>query len=234
MTRLGLWDDNPDGLIVRSSATVEDSQTSSFAGIFDSIAIGEPSAVGAAVKAVWRSAFSPRAVIYAVETGADAAPLMAVVVQRFLGATRSGVMFTTFDGVTLVEHVEGGSEKLVLGETTPDRLTIDRSIGTTEGVRTGLSDEHVASLTGLARRLEDEFGGPQDVEWVIWRDRVAPRPDPTDHEFLHRRPRLRSVVDPVLTGTAASAGIGAGPTHLVFNIDQALGAASPARYSSPR
>jgi len=48
---------------------------------------------------------------------------MAVVVQRFLRAQRSGVMFTRFarpDGKQsiLVEHVEGDCEKLVKGEVT--------------------------------------------------------------------------------------------------------------------
>jgi pyruvate,water dikinase len=38
---LRLWD-HSDGLIVRSSATVEDSKSSSFAGIFESVAIGDP------------------------------------------------------------------------------------------------------------------------------------------------------------------------------------------------
>ncbi|HYT30921.1 MAG TPA: PEP/pyruvate-binding domain-containing protein, partial [Actinomycetota bacterium] len=39
---LELWGSNPDGLIVRSSATVEDSSAHSFAGIFESIPIGRP------------------------------------------------------------------------------------------------------------------------------------------------------------------------------------------------
>ena len=52
---------------------------------------------------------------------------MPVVVQRFLAAERSGVMFTRFPGPNgqpriLVEHVEGGCEKLVKGEVTPERV----------------------------------------------------------------------------------------------------------------
>ncbi len=101
------------------------------------MAIDDPASFEDAVRAVWRSTVSPRAVTYAIETGADAAPLMAVVVQRFLGATRAGVMFTTFDGATLVEHVDGGSEKLVLGEVIPERLRIDRTTGVTEGASKG-------------------------------------------------------------------------------------------------
>src|SRR5439155_3354543 len=114
---LGLWVDNREGVIVRSSATAEDSSGLSFAGIFESIAIDGPEDLEGAVREVWASAFSPRALSYARERGLQALPEMAVVVQRFLEAERSGVMFTRFAGPAgdeqiLIEHVEGGCEKL--------------------------------------------------------------------------------------------------------------------------
>ena len=65
---LRLWDQS-DGLIVRSSATVEDSESSSFAGIFESVAITDAASFEDAIRAVWRSTVSPRAVTYAIETG---------------------------------------------------------------------------------------------------------------------------------------------------------------------
>jgi phosphohistidine swiveling domain-containing protein len=218
---LGLWEDQSDGLIVRSSATVEDSASSSFAGIFESTVITDPASLDGAIRAVWRSTVSRRALTYAVETGADAAPLMAVVVQKFLEATRAGVMFTTFDGATLVEHVEGGCEKLVLGEVIPERLRIDLMSGTTEGSTSGLDHGQVAGLAALATRLEKEFGGPQDVEWVVWRDRihlVQTRPITTSLATIEPSP----IGNALLSGIAASGGVGSGPSHLVFNIDQAL------------
>ena len=57
---------------------------------------------------------------------------MAVVVQRFLRAERSGVMFTRFAGpdgeqCILVEHVEGDCEKLVKGEVSPERLWLSEA-----------------------------------------------------------------------------------------------------------
>jgi len=69
------------------------------------------------------SVFSPRALSYFREIGVQQIPAMAVVVQRFLRAKRSGVKFTRFarpDGKQsiLVEHVEGDCEKLVKGEVT--------------------------------------------------------------------------------------------------------------------
>src|SRR5207247_144556 len=101
-----------------------------FAGIFESIPIEAPEDIERAIGDVWRSAFSPRAMSYVRDSGLRALPEMGVVVQRFLQAERSGVMFTRFPapgGIEriLVEHVEGGCEKLVKGEVTPERLWMD-------------------------------------------------------------------------------------------------------------
>jgi len=70
----------------------------------------------------YRHPFSLHA-LFRTKIGVQQVPAMAVVVQRFLRAQRSGVMFTRFakpDGKQsiLVEHVEGDCEKLVKGEVT--------------------------------------------------------------------------------------------------------------------
>ncbi|MDQ3782130.1 MAG: PEP-utilizing enzyme, partial [Actinomycetota bacterium] len=124
-------------------------------------------------------------------------------------------------GVALVEHVEGGCEKLVLGEVIPDRMHIDRSTGSPAGDTTGLGDHHIHGLATLADRLEDEFGGPQDVEWVIYDDRIhVVQTRPITTTFSSASATLAA--DALLTGTGASSGVGSGDVHLVFNIDQAL------------
>lgn len=95
---------------------------------------------------------------YAKDCGLRELPLMARVIQRFLEATRSGVMFTSFlgpDGRTriLVEHVEGTCEKLVTGQVTPNRLWMlaGSAIGSQD---TGaLAPEHAAELARLATSI---------------------------------------------------------------------------------
>ncbi len=227
--QLRLWDGNPDGLIVRSSATVEDSSALSFAGIFESFPITEAGQLLPALRDVWASVFSPRALSYARERGLREIPIMAVVVQRFLEAERSGVMFTRFAGPLgeriLVEHVEGTCEKLVKGEVTPDRLWIDPVEGVGEDLEGLLAVEHARELTRLAADLEDEFGGPQDVEWCVYEGAVhlvQSRPITTAGVLAVPEEAAVRGHEPVLTGVAASTGVGAGPVHLVFNIDQAL------------
>ena len=120
---LRLWEQPCEGVIVRSSATIEDGSAHSFAGIFESIPISAAEEFEPTVREIWASVFSPRALSYFREIGVQRVPAMAVVVQRFLRAERSGVMFTRFAGPDgkqsiLVEHVEGDCEKLVKGEVT--------------------------------------------------------------------------------------------------------------------
>src|SRR5262245_32064128 len=129
---LRLWKPPSEGVIVRSSATIEDGSAHSFAGIFESIPISTPDEFEPTVRKIWASVFSPRALTYFREIGVPQVPAMAVVIQRFLRAKRSGVMFTRFAGpdgrqCILVEHVEGDCEKLVKGEVTPDRLWLNEA-----------------------------------------------------------------------------------------------------------
>src|SRR4029450_5279884 len=172
---LRLWEQPCEGVIVRSSATVEDGSAHSFAGIFESIPINAPEEFEPTVREIWASVFSPRALSYFREIGVQQIPAMAVVVQRFLRAKRSGVMFTRFarpDGKQsiLVEHVEGDCEKLVKGEVTPERLWLNEEEDIPEWLEGQLPPVHARELAKVAKQLEESFGAPQDVEWVIHDD----------------------------------------------------------------
>ena len=212
------------GLICRSSATVEDSGRFSFAGIFESEPISHLTELGPTLRSIWSSVFTPRAISYSAMCGLTEIPRMAVVVQEFVSADRSGVMFTTFrspDGSdqTLVEHVAGTAEKLVKGEVTPERVWLGSGVVADHGC---LSAEHVAELEALAELLETQFGGPQDVEWCI---------ESGDLYLVQTRPVTTGLVPStsdvpdgatLLRGLGASPGVGSGAVHLVFNIEHAL------------
>jgi phosphohistidine swiveling domain-containing protein len=224
-----LFAGHDEGVIVRSSATVEDSQRYSFAGIFDSIPILAPEELEPTIRRVWATVFSPRALAYLRDSRFVRVPTMAVVVQRFLEADRSGVMFTRFPGPEgreriLVEHVEGGCEKLVKGEVTPNRVWIDPKEGPTGDVPGALGSGDLESLTALAHAVEVIFGQPQDVEWVRYEG---------DVHLVQSRPitvaaapisggHVEAGTEPILNGVAASPGAGSGDVCLVFNIEQAL------------
>jgi phosphohistidine swiveling domain-containing protein len=228
---LRLWEPPSEGVIIRSSATIEDGSAHSFAGIFESIPISTPEEFEPTVRQIWASVFSPRALAYFRETGVQQVPAMAVVVQRFLRAERSGVMFTRFAGPEgrqsiLVEHVEGDCEKLVKGEVTPERLWLNEAEEIPESLEGSLRPGHARALAQVAKRLEESFGTPQDVEWVIHGDAlhiVQSRPITAAFSGDTRAAPASSDTSPaVLTGVPASSGTGSGPVHLVFNIEQAL------------
>ena len=226
-----LWEPPSEGLIVRSSATIEDGSTHSFAGIFESVPVSTPEEFEPTVRQIWASVFSPRALTYFREIGVHQVPAMAVVVQRFLRAERSGVMFTRFAGPDgrqsiLVEHVEGDCEKLVKGEVTPERLWLNEAQDVPESLEGPLRPRHARALAQVAKRLEQSFGAPQDVEWVIHDDElhiVQSRPITAAFSGdASAGPASPFTTAPILSGVPASSGTGSGPVHLVFNIEQAL------------
>ena len=228
---LRLWEQPCEGVIIRSSATIEDGSAHSFAGIFESIPINTPEQFEPTIRQIWASVFSPRALTYFREIGVQQIPAMAVVVQRFLRAQRSGVMFTRFAGpdgrqCILVEHVEGDCEKLVKGEVTPERLWLNEAQDVPESLEGSLRAVHARALAQVARRLEESFGAPQDVEWVIHDNKlhiVQSRPITAGFSGDETAGPISSLTAaPILTGVPASSGTGSGPVHLVFNIEQAL------------
>ena len=228
---LRLWEQPCEGVIVRSSATIEDGSTHSFAGIFESIPISAPEEFEPTVREIWASVFSPRALSYFREVGVQQVPAMAVVIQRFLRAERSGVMFTRFAGPDgkqsiLVEHVEGDCEKLVKGEVTPERLWLNEAEDIPESLEGQLRPVHARQLANVAKQLEESFRAPQDVEWVIHDDAlhvVQSRPiTAVFSRDASTGPASSSTTDVILTGVPASSGTGSGRVELVFNIEQAL------------
>lgn len=93
-----LWADveesAPWGVAVRSSATCEDGEESSFAGLATTVlGVRGPEALAAAIKLVWASAFLPRALEYLAHHGIREAT-MAVLVQVMVRAEAAGVLFT--------------------------------------------------------------------------------------------------------------------------------------------
>lgn len=118
---------------VRSSATAEDSASTSFAGEFETfLDVAGEEQVLAYLRRCWASVFSTRVVDYARRANLDPAALeMAVVVQRTVRARAAGVLFT-------ISPVSGDRSRIVIeaswglglavvgGEVTPDRWVVDK------------------------------------------------------------------------------------------------------------
>ena len=158
---------------VRSSALGEDSPRTSFAGEFETVLdVRTDEQVRQAVHTVIRSRKGERAQAYSQAWGIDLThPIpMAVIVQRLIPAEFSGVLFTA-DPLTasrtrlLGNAVRGLGDRLVSGQASGESFTIARPDGRYEG---SPQLKRVArQLYRLTSRLEQELGGPLDIEWAV-------------------------------------------------------------------
>ena len=162
---------------VRSSGTAEDLEGASFAGQYETI-LGVPlEGLTGAVRRVFDSAAASRVAAYREARGEASAgngrPRMAVLVQAMVQADSSGVAFTANPvtgerGEVVVTAVRGLGERLVSGEAVGDEWVVRGEDATPrhESER-ALTAEQALEVAGLARRVEERFGPPQDVEWAI-------------------------------------------------------------------
>jgi pyruvate,water dikinase len=119
---------------VRSSATAEDTESASFAGMHESFlnVVGTDAALDA-VRRCWASLFGPRSVFYRAKRGFGLADVdIAVVVQRQVAATRAGVMFSVDPASgdpsrIVIEASFGLGEAVVSGSVSPDRYVVDKA-----------------------------------------------------------------------------------------------------------
>jgi pyruvate,water dikinase len=122
-----------DAVAVRSSATAEDTEAASFAGMNETfLNVRGADAVVDAVRRCWGSLFGARTIFYRATRGFGQADMdIAVVVQKQIASTRSGVMFT-IDPATgagdrlVIEGSFGLGEAVVSGQVSPDRYVIDK------------------------------------------------------------------------------------------------------------
>jgi pyruvate,water dikinase len=121
---------------VRSSATGEDAEDASFAGLQDTyLWLRGTDAVTHHVRACWASLYSTESIAYRRKLVLrEEGIAMAVVVQRMVDSRCSGVMFTrsplTGDrSVIAIEGSYGLGSCIVSGEVTPDKFVIDKVTG---------------------------------------------------------------------------------------------------------
>jgi pyruvate,water dikinase len=145
----GLCVREPDAPVaVRSSATAEDSDEASFAGLQDTyLWVRGRDEVLAMVRRCWASLYSEPALSYRRRLGLpERSVAMGAVVQRMVRARCAGVMFTrsptTGDrSMIAIEACWGLGSALVSGEVTPDRYLVNKV--TLEVVRQTISAKAV-------------------------------------------------------------------------------------------
>jgi pyruvate,water dikinase len=116
---------------VRSSATAEDLESASFAGLQETfLNVSGFDSVLHAVRKCWGSLYTPRVLVYRARKGFDKAVVkLAVVIQKMVDSTVSGILFTrdpnTGENHMIIEAGFGLGEAIVGGEVTPDHYVVD-------------------------------------------------------------------------------------------------------------
>ncbi len=142
--------------VVRSSAPAEDTAATSFAGLHESyVNVRGVPALLEAVRQVWASLWTDRALLYRQELGLDVfASNMAVVVQELMTGEISGVAFSQSpldESQAVVEAVWGLNEGLVDGTIEPDRWIVERETGELLQHYQPLRTQKMASSVGEAK-----------------------------------------------------------------------------------
>lgn len=173
---------NGEPVAVRSSATTEDAEDASFAGLQDTFLwVITAHQMVARVRECWGSLYSVESMTYRLKHGLpEDGVAMAVVVQQMVDAMCAGVMFTrsplTGDkSVITIEGAWGLGSAVVSGEVTPDRWVLGKITGEIS-VR-DISDKH-------ARQVPAEHGG---IHEVANEAAIATQPCLTDEQLLALR-----------------------------------------------
>ena len=157
-------------LVARSSSTVEDLGASSMAGRFTSVlGVDGAEALVAAVRVVLASS-----VAAALADGTEPRP-MGVLIQRELDASFGGVLFgvdplDAWRRQLLVEVTSDGPDALVSGRAVGAMATLSRHgriVDADPDARRLLGGRLRRQLATMARRAEERFGEPQDIEWAV-------------------------------------------------------------------
>lgn len=150
---------------VRSSASAEDGEQHSFAGVFESHLNIERDTLEQAILDVAASFTSMRVSSYG--SNDNFAGDGHVLVQKMVNADYAGVLFTRdpeAPGLMIVEVVEGTADALVSGMAVPEMFQYGRYSHYLATEREPPFD--LTPLIAIATRTESLFNTPQDIEWT--------------------------------------------------------------------
>ncbi|HWB70830.1 MAG TPA: phosphoenolpyruvate synthase [Egibacteraceae bacterium] len=149
-----------DLVAVRSSATSEDTEETSFAGINETFTnVSDADELLDRIVDCWASLYGERAIAYRARHAVEDEPAIAVVVQQMVAAQRSGVIFSVDpqgdETKLVIEAAFGLGELVVSGEVEPDTYVLSREGTEVVDVRVG---------TQRVKLVRDEDGGNRRVE----------------------------------------------------------------------
>jgi len=158
---LAMGEEGATSFAVRSSATHEDQEGASAAGMHTTaLNLTREDEILDAIKVCWSSLFRPRVLSYLRTLHEDLPVSVGIVIQAMVPAAVSGVLFTvnplTGDtGEVVVNAAYGLGSQVVEGRVTPDTYRIDKETGQ-------VRDQMIGSKA--QQTLLEEGGGVRDVD----------------------------------------------------------------------
>jgi len=206
-------------LVIRSSATCEDSPLLSFAGQYSSfLNIKGKKRIIKAIKLCYQSLFSDNAKIYAklghVKLENEN---MAIAIQELKPVIIAGVIFTVDPvnidyGKMVVEYTEGLGDSIISGHKKPTQKIIERT------KIKNLQNIFLKKLSHDALILEKIFGKPQDIEWG-WDGKNIYIFQSRNITTLNNQPRINPSEshrsNPVGIGETICTGLSKGPLRII-------------------
>lgn len=148
---------------VRSSGLAEDSESSSFAGVYKSkLYVKGFDGICDAIVECWKAYYSYSAIAARIRVNNfNSYPGMAVIIQEMVNAQMAGVAFTSSSCETMVEYVYGIGEDLVSGIKAPIRYS-----KWSEKCAAESKNEKLEEVCSAIEKLREILGYQVDMEWA--------------------------------------------------------------------
>lgn len=163
---------------VRSSATIEDGQNSSFAGQFESYLNIDKRNILKKIILCWASFFSDRVIFYSKRKNISLNnEKMGVMVHQMIHPEIAGNIFTV-DVINknkhfiLIEAVKGGGHTVTDGTGIPQKILVNRADFSFADQPEDISPNLIKKLAQIAFQIEKFFQYPQDIEWAIEKGKI--------------------------------------------------------------
>jgi pyruvate,water dikinase len=190
-----------EAFAVRSSATPGAVTGPECAGVYATFTgVVGVDAIVSKIHRCWSSLFGEWALTMRSRGLGNDPPAMAVIVQKLVPASKSGIVVPIGpSSEVLIEATFGLGEPIVSGTIEPDRYVVDRSDTTRSSVTVGhkhillppgpeqghayapasvevkrvLDDDEVHRILRVSARVDRQFGGPHEVEWALADDTLS-------------------------------------------------------------
>jgi len=158
---------------VRSSSTIEDDTTHSYAGLFNTfLNVGGNREILIAVREIWESLTSERIQKYLEKLSLEEGDIkMAILLQEMVHPVYSGVCFTrnpmTGTHEIIIEAVKGEGSALVQDGVTPERWIAHSAGWLDKPDNSTLPSELINKILKDVKRIAKKVKVPIDLEWVF-------------------------------------------------------------------